>query len=108
MAFPVHRMRRLRVSESMRRLVRETRLDPAQFVLPLFAIPGEGVRKEISSMPGHAQLLGHPGVHLHDYGKKPRPGRKLGHLTVVEDDAARCERRARRLLAELAPEIHIP
>jgi porphobilinogen synthase len=56
MAFPVHRMRRLRVSESIRRLVRETRLDPAQFVLPLFAIPGEGVRKEISSMPGHAQL----------------------------------------------------
>jgi porphobilinogen synthase len=56
MAFPVHRMRRLRVSESMRRLVRETRLHPAQFVLPLFAVPGEGVRKEISSMPGHAQL----------------------------------------------------
>jgi 5-(carboxyamino)imidazole ribonucleotide synthase len=62
----------------------------------------------IGTMPGHAQLLGHPGVHLHDYGKKPRPGRKLGHLTVVEDDAARCGRRARRLLAELAPEIHIP
>lgn len=40
----------------MRRLVRETRLSPAQFVLPLFACPGEGVRKEISSMPGNAQL----------------------------------------------------
>ena len=62
----------------------------------------------IGTMPGHAQLLGHPGVHLHDYGKKPRPGRKLGHLTVVEDDAARCGRRARRLLAELAPGIRIP
>jgi 5-(carboxyamino)imidazole ribonucleotide synthase len=62
----------------------------------------------IGTMPGHAQLLGHPGVHLHDYGKKSRPGRKLGHLTVVEDDAARCDRRARKLLAELAPEIHIP
>ena len=62
----------------------------------------------IGTMPGHGQLLGHPGVHLHDYGKKPRPGRKLGHLTVVEDDAARCDRRARRLLGELAPEIHIP
>ena len=56
MAFPIQRMRRLRVSESMRRLVRETRLDPAQFVLPLFACPGEGVRREIGSMPGNAQL----------------------------------------------------
>ncbi len=62
----------------------------------------------IGTMPGREQILGHPGVHLHDYGKEPRPGRKLGHLTVVEDDAARCERRARRLLATLAPEIHIP
>ena len=40
----------------MRRLVRETRLSPAQFILPLFACPGEEVRKEISSMPGNAQL----------------------------------------------------
>ena len=56
MPFPVHRKRRLRVSEPMRRLVRETRLDPAQFILPLFACPGEGVRKEISSMPGNFQL----------------------------------------------------
>jgi porphobilinogen synthase len=56
MPFPVHRKRRLRVSEPMRRLVRETRLDPAQLILPLFACPGEGVRKEISSMPGNFQL----------------------------------------------------
>lgn len=49
-------MRRLRVSETMRRLVRETQLDPAQMILPLFVCPGEGVRKEISSMPGVAQL----------------------------------------------------
>jgi len=56
MAFPIHRKRRLRVSESMRRLVRETRLDPSQLVLPLFACPGEGVRHEISSMPGNYQL----------------------------------------------------
>src|SRR6185295_6065858 len=56
MAFPVQRKRRLRVSESMRRLVRETHLEPSQFVLPLFVCPGEGVRKAISSMPGHAQL----------------------------------------------------
>jgi 5-(carboxyamino)imidazole ribonucleotide synthase len=62
----------------------------------------------IGTMPEHGALLRHAGVHLHDYAKEPRPGRKLGHLTVVEETKARCERRARRLLAELAPEIHIP
>src|SRR5215813_12866189 len=56
MAFPIHRKRRLRASESMRALVRETRLDPVQLILPLFVVPGEGVRKEISSMPGNCQL----------------------------------------------------
>jgi porphobilinogen synthase len=40
----------------MRRLVRETRLEPSQFVLPLFVCPGEGVRRAISSMPGNFQL----------------------------------------------------
>jgi porphobilinogen synthase len=49
-------MRRLRASEALRNLVRETLLDPADFILPLFICPGEGVRREISSMPGHAQL----------------------------------------------------
>ena len=56
MAFPVQRLRRLRSSEAMRRLVRETSLSPSQFILPLFVCPGEGVRREISSMPGNAQL----------------------------------------------------
>jgi porphobilinogen synthase len=56
MPFPIHRKRRLRSSESMRRMVRETRLDPAQLILPLFACPGEGVRRAISSMPGNSQL----------------------------------------------------
>jgi len=56
MSFPIHRKRRLRVSEPMRRLVRETHLEPSQFILPLFACPGEGVRKEIGSMPGNYQL----------------------------------------------------
>ena len=40
----------------MRRLVRETRLDPANFVLPLFVCPGEGIRRPISSMPPQAQM----------------------------------------------------
>ena len=56
MAFPTHRPRRMRASESLRSLRRETRLDPAQFILPLFVVPGEGVRKEIGAMPGNYQL----------------------------------------------------
>ena len=56
MPFPVQRLRRLRGSESIRNLVRETRLDPSQFILPLFVCPGEGVRHEIGSMPGNYQL----------------------------------------------------
>src|SRR5581483_1252574 len=56
MAFPVQRPRRLRSSESIRGLVRETHLSPSQFILPLFVCSGNGVRKEIRSMPGHAQL----------------------------------------------------
>jgi porphobilinogen synthase len=56
MPFPIQRPRRLRSSDSIRRLVRETRLDPASFILPLFICPGEGVRRPISSMPPHCQL----------------------------------------------------
>lgn len=48
----IHRPRRLRRSPALRSLVRETRLTPENFVLPLFACPGDGVRREISSMPG--------------------------------------------------------
>jgi len=46
------RLRRLRRSESIRALVRETRLAPEMFVLPLFVCEGEGIRREVSSMPG--------------------------------------------------------
>ena len=49
-------MRRLRSSEPMRRLVRETSLNPGDFILPLFICPGEGVRNPISSMPPQCQL----------------------------------------------------
>jgi porphobilinogen synthase len=52
MNFPVTRMRRLRRTEAMRALVRETHLEPGQLIYPLFVCPGEGVRKEIGSMPG--------------------------------------------------------
>jgi len=48
----LHRPRRLRRTESLRALVRETRLVPEDFILPLFACAGEKVRREIASMPG--------------------------------------------------------
>ncbi len=56
MAFPVHRPRRLRSSAPLRQLVRETVLEPSDFILPLFVCPGEGVRREIGAMPGNYQL----------------------------------------------------
>jgi porphobilinogen synthase len=50
------RPRRLRHSATLRSMVRETRLSPDNFLYPLFAVPGEGVRKEVGSMPGVYQL----------------------------------------------------
>jgi porphobilinogen synthase len=52
MAFPVTRLRRLRRTPQLRGLVRETRLTPDAFVYPMFVCPGEGVRREVRSMPG--------------------------------------------------------
>ena len=52
MAFPIHRPRRLRRTETLRKFVRETRLSPSSFIDPLFVVPGSGVREEISAMPG--------------------------------------------------------
>ncbi len=49
---PFLRMRRLRQTPALRSLVRETHLDPSQLILPLFLCAGEGVRREIGSMPG--------------------------------------------------------
>jgi len=56
MPFPIDRPRRLRRFPAMRDLVRETHLQPSNFILPLFVVEGEGIRKEISSMPGNAQI----------------------------------------------------
>ncbi len=55
MSYPVTRMRRLRMNERLRRLVRETRLSPDKLVYPMFVCPGEGVKQEIPSMPGNYQ-----------------------------------------------------
>jgi porphobilinogen synthase len=55
-SFPVARPRRLRQSPALRRLVRETRLQPEQLVLPLFVRPGRKVRQPVAAMPGVFQL----------------------------------------------------
>src|ERR1700728_3699618 len=52
MGFPETRMRRLRRSEGLRALVRETVLEPGDLIYPLFLCPGQGVRRAVSSMPG--------------------------------------------------------
>jgi 5-(carboxyamino)imidazole ribonucleotide synthase len=62
----------------------------------------------IGRIPPRARLLALEGVHLHDYGKRPRPGRKVGHCTVVEPSAARRDAQLRRLVAELAVGVRIP
>jgi porphobilinogen synthase len=78
MSFPIDRPRRLRRTEALRGLVRETRLSAAGFIYPMFVCPGNKVRKAVSSMPGiyqqsadqiveecrEVEALGIPGVIL--------------------------------------------
>lgn len=52
---PSYRPRRLRANENIRRMVRETKLSPDDFIYPLFVTHGKGVKKEIGSMPGNFQ-----------------------------------------------------
>jgi porphobilinogen synthase len=54
-SFPLSRPRRLRRSEALRSLVRETEVTPGDLVLPLFVVPGAGVRRPVASMPGVEQ-----------------------------------------------------
>jgi porphobilinogen synthase len=56
MAFPTTRMRRLRRTGALRDLVRETRLDAADLVLPMFIVHGSDVRRPIGAIPGHAHM----------------------------------------------------
>lgn len=109
MPFPLHRLRRLRATEPLRKLVRETDLAPSDFILPLFICEGEGVRKEISSMPGHAQLsidgilkecrevasLGIGGVLLFGI-----PAHKDEHASGAYDDAGIVQKAVRAIKSE--------
>ncbi len=72
MPFPIDRPRRLRRSPAMRDLVRETHLQPSNFILPLFVVEGEGIRKPISSMPGNAQIS------IDELVKEAREAKALG------------------------------
>jgi porphobilinogen synthase len=56
MAFPINRPRRLRRTDTLRRMVRETRLSPDDFIQPYFVCPGRGVTKPVGAMPGVAQM----------------------------------------------------
>jgi porphobilinogen synthase len=77
MAFPANRLRRLRRTESLRSVVRETRLTPESLVYPLFICPGSGIRKEVRSMPGVFNLS------IDEAVKEVRAGRALGVLSVI-------------------------
>src|SRR5262245_8161731 len=54
--FPISRLRRLRRSATLRDMLRETRLTVNDLIYPLFVVEGEGVKNEISSMPGQFQM----------------------------------------------------
>ncbi len=56
MAFPTHRPRRLRQTDTIRRMVRETTFAPSDFIAPLFVCEGDGVKREIGAMPGCYQM----------------------------------------------------
>ncbi|HKM85203.1 MAG TPA: porphobilinogen synthase [Terriglobales bacterium] len=77
MAFPANRLRRLRRTETLRALVRETRLTPESLVYPLFICPGTGIRKEVRSMPGVFNLSVDEAVN------EVRATRALGVLSII-------------------------
>ncbi len=100
MSFPTHRPRRLRRTEALRGLVRETRLTTAGLIYPMFVCPGTNVRQEVSSMPGvyqqsvdqiveecrEVESLGIPGIILFGLpeSKDPRGASSLSGQGVVQ------------------------
>jgi 5-(carboxyamino)imidazole ribonucleotide synthase len=72
------------------------------------ALGHSGMVNLIGSIPERTRLLKLHGLHLHDYGKKPRPGRKVGHCTLVEASAARRDARTLRVLKDLAGDVSFP
>ena len=60
----------------------------------------------IGAMPDPAAVFSIPGAHLHDYAKAPRPGRKVGHVTVTAPDAGELQERVARLAG--LPGVDVP
>src|ERR1700682_1128627 len=77
MAFPASGLRRLRRTETLRALVRETRLTPESLVYPLFICSGTAIRKEVRSMPGVFNLS------VDEALKEVRETRALGVLSII-------------------------
>ncbi|MEK6815287.1 MAG: porphobilinogen synthase [Nitrospirota bacterium] len=77
LVFPVYRPRRLRANETVRRMVRETRLSVDNLIQPLFVIHGKGTRKEVPSMPGIFQLS------IDHLGQEVREIQDLGIPAVI-------------------------
>ncbi|MFQ5508609.1 MAG: porphobilinogen synthase [Leptospirillia bacterium] len=112
---PMIRPRRMRRTETLRRLVRETRVTPDDLIYPLFVVEGEGVRNPIASMPGIEQLsidnlikecgaahaLGIPGVILFGI-----PDHKDSTGTGAYDDNGIVQRAVRAVKSEL-PELAV-
>ena len=69
---------------------------------PADAIGVSAMVNLIGEMPDRAAVLAVPGAHLHDYGKEPRPGRKLGHITVRAADGPRSSTRLEAVIAACA------
>jgi len=111
----IHRPRRLRRNDALRSLVRETRLAPENFVLPLFVCPGTGVRREISSMPDVFNLsideVTKEVATAHDLGVKsiilfglPESKDELASGAYAEDGIVQ---RAIRAIRQTSPEVII-
>ncbi len=114
MSFPIDRPRRLRKTERLRALVRETRLSPEQLIYPLFVMPGEGVRREIGSLPGcfhlspdeaarearEVEALGIGGVILFGlpHAKDPRGSEGYDDQGVVQEATRRIRSECKELL----------
>jgi len=77
MSFPVHRPRRLRRNEHLRKMVRETDLAPEDFIYPLFVVEGRGVRKPVASMPGVYNLS------IEHAAEEAKAARALGVPSVI-------------------------
>jgi porphobilinogen synthase len=87
MEFPVTRLRRLRRTEAMRSLVREVHLRPGNLIYPLFICPGEGVRREVSSMPGVYNLsIDEAAKEVEEAAKLGLAGLLLFGLPAVKDE----------------------